>query len=120
MRSFAVGWRGTSRRDTIQKESTQISESVDRLVVMADAPRLPQLDTAFAFSCPQCGVRNFVEAVTCEFSPDDQVQIAVEIGEIPRTGEWDTYPDEVECVGCGTVYQTPGKTADTAENDNRR
>lgn len=71
--------------------------------------RLPQIDMAFAFTCPDCGVRNFVEAVTCEFSPDEQRQIAAQIGEVPRTGEWETYPEEVSCRACGATWGTPTK-----------
>lgn len=67
-----------------------------------------EMDMAFSFVCPECGHRTYVDAVTAEFTPQEADDIADEFGfdEPPRTGEWATYPSDVECEKCQAEFST--------------
>lgn len=66
------------------------------------------LECAYAWTCPACQVRQFVEAVPIELNSAEAVEASRETG-IPVemvhhavTGE----PEDVECVSCGCSYLT--------------
>lgn len=69
---------------------------------------------AFAYDCAQCGRENFVHSVLHEFSPDEQADMAEELGEKPQTGSWITHPEHVKCGFCGAEFRAvnPGELVD--------
>jgi hypothetical protein len=69
---------------------------------------------AFAFDCPECGAENFVRSVLHEFSPDEQTEMAEDLGERPQTGGWVTHPEQVACARCGVEFRAvnPGELVD--------
>jgi hypothetical protein len=69
---------------------------------------------AFAFDCAACGQENFVASVMHEFSPEEQIEMAEELGERPQTGGWITHPEHVRCSKCGAEFKAvnPGELVD--------
>lgn len=69
---------------------------------------------AFAFDCASCGRENFVNGVLHEFTPDEQADMADDLGERPQTGHWVTHPDHVTCAHCGAEFKAlnPGQLVD--------
>lgn len=67
---------------------------------------------AYAFDCSACNRESFAASVLHEFSPDERVDVADQIGATPQTGEWVTHPDTVHCQHCGTEFHAinPGQT----------
>jgi transcription elongation factor Elf1 len=72
---------------------------------------------AFSFDCPECGQENFVRSVLHEFSPDEQRELAEDIGEKPQTGSWITHPEQVICGNCKAEFRAinPGELVDEKE-----
>jgi transcription elongation factor Elf1 len=66
---------------------------------------------AFSFNCKSCGHENFVKSVFYEFSPEEQSDMAEELGERPQTGQWLTHPKEVSCQECEAEFRAinPGE-----------
>jgi len=73
-----------------------------------------EVQLAFSFQCPECGRENFVRSVMHEFTPDEQKEMAEDLGEKPQTGHWLTHPEHVLCGKCGSQFVAinPGETAD--------
>jgi hypothetical protein len=69
---------------------------------------------AFAFDCPACGQENFVRSELHEFTPDEQKEMAQELGEKPQTGSWITHPQSVTCCHCNAEFRAvnPGELVD--------
>ena len=59
---------------------------------------------AYAWNCPKCGTRNFCESVPIEVSEEDRENQPEEFRDA-LTGDWLTYPDEVDCSKCGREYE---------------
>jgi hypothetical protein len=60
-----------------------------------------ELVPAFAWTCPDCGSRNFVEGVLAELTPDERR----EAEEVLGSGDFVARPDEVTCYGrCGRTF----------------
>ncbi len=73
-----------------------------------------EIRLAFAFDCPRCGAENFARSVLHEFSPDEQAEMAEDLGEKPQTGSWVTHPEQVKCQRCGGEFRAvnPGELVD--------
>jgi hypothetical protein len=64
-----------------------------------------KVDLAFAFTCPHCSRRNFVEALIVEFTPEQTAEGAEDTAVPLKTGNWVTYPGQVACA-CGEDFET--------------
>jgi hypothetical protein len=69
---------------------------------------------AFAFTCPDCCNETFVHSVLHEFTPEEQADMAEDLGERPQTGSWITHPEQVVCSHCGVELRAvnPGELVD--------
>ena len=76
--------------------------------------QIVEVRLAFAFNCAQCGQENFVNSVMHEFGPDEQAEMAEDLGEKPQTGNWITHPEHVKCCRCGAEFRAvnPGELVD--------
>lgn len=59
----------------------------------------------FVWTCPKCGAAKAEFGVIAEFSEAERTELSDQVGEVVRTGEWVTRPDEVMCVGCGIEFK---------------
>jgi len=73
-----------------------------------------QIRPAYEWTCDNCGRNNFVSAIVADFDESDRLQVAIDLGlldpfetEVPEelTGDFVTYPYEVECSHCGSEYE---------------
>ena len=78
-------------------------------------PVKAEMRPAYEWTCEECGRNQFESAIVAEFSDEDRLETAREAGlidefatEIPEdlTGEFMSYPDEVTCSHCGTIFET--------------
>ena len=67
---------------------------------------------AYYFSCPTCGVQNYIEAEMKEFSPAESAAYAEREGVEPDefvTGKgWFCYPQEIACGNCQAEFSVSG------------
>lgn len=63
---------------------------------------IAELQTAFMWTCPQCGRDHFVRAIHCEMSEEEQTLSRIDYGE----GEWVMMPDRVTCPDCKVTFKT--------------
>jgi transcription elongation factor Elf1 len=78
------------------------------------AEKIVEVSLAFVFNCPECGQENFVRSVMHEFNPNEQEEMAEELGEKPQTGSWVTHPEHVACSRCHFEFRAvnPGELVD--------
>lgn len=71
------------------------------------------IDLAYAWNCPHCGHRNYAESVIAEITPEEKEnhyeQLGCITGEVAKTGDWVTHPDEDDCGKCGRTISLLGK-----------
>lgn len=70
------------------------------------------LDVAFAWTCANCGHRNFLDGVPLETTDDDPLRTFVDAG-----GEFVYKPASVKCEECVTRYRVkPDEPIDFPES----
>lgn len=66
-----------------------------------------ELLDAFMWLCPECGKKNFAQAVTIEMSDKDKKEIfSLEPWEDTPPGDFLSMPNVVSCVGCKEKFST--------------
>lgn len=76
-----------------------------------------KLEPAFAWNCPVCGERNFVDGVIAELNQDEQAELRWKHGiDEMETGDWLCQPTSVGCVTCEAEFPVQGMIED-AEDD---
>jgi hypothetical protein len=83
------------------------------------AKKTVEIRLAFSFTCLECGQETFVNSVVHEFSPEEQADMADDLGEKPQTGYWLTHPENVSCKHCGAQFIAinPGETVDPKKQE---
>lgn len=66
------------------------------------------LEHAYAWVCPKCGERQFVEAMGVELNREEAREMAKECGLSVGSQHhmWTTEPDSVMCVKCEAEFST--------------
>lgn len=63
--------------------------------------------SAYQWTCDDCGLDNWEQAIVQELTPDDRAEIAADHGvDLDNLGPGDlvSYPDEVKCIHCGSEF----------------
>lgn len=68
-----------------------------------------ELQPAFAWTCPECGARNFLDGVRVELTPAERAKMTEDLG---TDGDWLTHPDDVTCPRC--KHEAPVETESSA------
>lgn len=79
-------------------------------------PEPVEMRPAYQWTCPLCGTDHYEPCMFMEISDEDREQEPVL--EEAMTGDWVTYPDEVECPDCGQTFPTQSHKDDLPEEDN--
>lgn len=83
-----------------------------------------EMRPAYQWTCDNCGRDQFESAMVAEFSEEDRLETAKQIGlvdefctEIPEdmTGDFVTHPEHVKCNVCGHEFETVHPHDDDSE-----
>ncbi len=72
---------------------------------MDDNTPIAELQTAYLYTCDNCGRDNFVRAIKAELDEEEQQEVRERMGEYGE-GEFVMMPDRVTCPHCNTLYRT--------------
>ena len=67
-----------------------------------------EMRPAYDWTCPECGRDSFVRAIAAEVTPEHCENLGVEGEEAEElmSGRWQTYPHNVVCQHCDTMFPT--------------
>ena len=91
-----------------QKQLQRLFQEAERFMKVEMRP-------AYQWTCDACGLDSFEPAMIADFSEEDRLQTAKELGivdEFAETvpedmiGDFVTYPMQVECQHCGAKFET--------------
>lgn len=83
-----------------------------------------EMRPAYQWICDECGREQFESCQIAEWSDEDRIQYAREIGLIDEwceslpedlAGDFITYPSTVTCEGCGASFETQHHSEDLTE-----
>lgn len=73
---------------------------------MSDTNPKVEHEVAFAFTCPRCKQRNYVEGAPHEFDAEEQAEITEFCdGKRQSPGDWIACPEEAQCGACGLTIE---------------
>lgn len=66
-----------------------------------------ELQPAFQWDCPNCGVQNFARGLVPEMSEEESQELREDFGLEPwDQGTWMAMPTQVTCSTCGRPFDT--------------